>query len=61
MVEWGGMTNMESIMAGTLNGAKLLGWDKNLGSLTPGQMADHRRRLRRSAQRYSQHAEGCVS
>jgi imidazolonepropionase-like amidohydrolase len=31
---------MESIMAGTLNGAKLLGWDKNLGSLTPGKWAD---------------------
>ena len=40
MVEWGGMTNMESIQAGTLNGAKLLGWDKNLGSLTVGKWAD---------------------
>src|SRR6266496_4339832 len=27
MVEWGGMSNMNSIMAGTINGAKLLGWD----------------------------------
>ena len=40
MVEWGGMTPMESIMAGTMNGAKLLGWDKNLGSLTPDKWAD---------------------
>ena len=40
MVEWGGMTNMESITAGTLNGARLLGWDKNLGSLTAGKWAD---------------------
>jgi imidazolonepropionase-like amidohydrolase len=40
MVEWGGMSPMESIMAGTINGAKLLGWDKNLGSLTPGKWAD---------------------
>src|SRR5581483_878310 len=32
LVDWGGMTNMEAIQAGTLNGAKLLGWDKNLGS-----------------------------
>ena len=40
MVEWGGMTNMESIEAGTINGAKLLGWDKNLGSLTVGKWAD---------------------
>ncbi len=40
MVEWGGMSPMESIMAGTMNGAKLLGWDKNLGSLSPGKWAD---------------------
>jgi imidazolonepropionase-like amidohydrolase len=40
MVDWGGMTNMEAIQAGTLNGAKLLGWDKNLGSLTAGKWAD---------------------
>jgi imidazolonepropionase-like amidohydrolase len=40
MVEWGGMSNMEAIQAGTINGARLLGWDKNLGSLTPGKWAD---------------------
>ena len=40
MVDWGGLTNMQSIQAGTLNGAKLLGWDKNLGSLTAGKWAD---------------------
>ena len=40
MVDWGGMTNMEAIRAGTLNGAKLLGWDKNLGSLAVGKWAD---------------------
>src|SRR6185312_6639231 len=40
MVEWGGLSPMESLMAGTLNGAKLLGWDKHLGSLTPGKWAD---------------------
>jgi imidazolonepropionase-like amidohydrolase len=40
MVDWGGMTNMEAIQAGTMNGAKLLGWDKNLGSLTVGKWAD---------------------
>ena len=40
MVEWGGMSPMESIVAGTRNGAKLLGWDMNLGSLTAGKWAD---------------------
>src|SRR5437870_11382494 len=40
MVDWGGMTNMEAIKAGTLNGEKLLGWDNHLGSLTPGKWAD---------------------
>jgi imidazolonepropionase-like amidohydrolase len=40
MVEWGGMSPMESIVAGTLNGSKLMGWDQNLGSLTVGKWAD---------------------
>lgn len=40
MVEWGGMTPMESIVAGTISGARLLGWDKHLGSLTVGKWAD---------------------
>jgi imidazolonepropionase-like amidohydrolase len=40
MVEWGGMSPMDSIQAGTINAARLLGWDKNLGSLTAGKWAD---------------------
>jgi imidazolonepropionase-like amidohydrolase len=40
MVEWGGMTPMQAIIAGTSNAAKLLGWDKNLGTLTSGKWAD---------------------
>jgi imidazolonepropionase-like amidohydrolase len=40
MIEWGGMNPMDAIIAGTMNGAKLLGWDKNLGSLTVGKWAD---------------------
>lgn len=40
LVEWGGMSEMESIVAGTLSGARLLGWDKNVGSLTTGKWAD---------------------
>jgi len=40
MTTWGGMTPMESIVAGTSSGAKLLGWDEHVGSLTPGKWAD---------------------
>ncbi|MBX7171896.1 MAG: amidohydrolase family protein [Pyrinomonadaceae bacterium] len=40
MVEWGGMRPIDAIVAGTMNGAKLLGIDKNLGSLTVGKYAD---------------------
>jgi imidazolonepropionase-like amidohydrolase len=40
MVDWGGMTPMQAILAGTMNGAKLLGWDKRIGSLTSGKLAD---------------------
>jgi imidazolonepropionase-like amidohydrolase len=40
MVEWGGMTPMQSIVAGTMNGAKLLGWDNRIGSLASGKLAD---------------------
>jgi imidazolonepropionase-like amidohydrolase len=40
MVEWGGMSPMDSILAGTRNGAQLLGWDKNLGTLSVGKWAD---------------------
>ena len=40
LVEWGGLSNMEAIVAGTMNGARLLGWDKHVGSLTAGKWAD---------------------
>ncbi len=35
-----GMTPIEAIRAGTLNGAKLLGWDRDLGAIKPGLYAD---------------------
>jgi imidazolonepropionase-like amidohydrolase len=40
MVEWGGMSNMDALVAATSNTAKLLGWEKNVGSLTAGKWAD---------------------
>jgi len=40
MVEWGGMTPMQAIVAGTSNAAKLLGWDRNVGTLSAGKWAD---------------------
>ncbi len=40
MVQWGGMSPMDSIVAGTSSAARLLGWDNHLGSLTAGKWAD---------------------
>jgi len=40
MVTWGGLSPMESIVAGTLGGARLLGWDREIGTLAPGKWAD---------------------
>ncbi|MDQ4081098.1 MAG: amidohydrolase family protein [Gemmatimonadota bacterium] len=40
MVEWGGLTPMEAVVAGTSNAAKLLGWDDRLGTLANGMLAD---------------------
>lgn len=40
LVEWGGLTPMQAIVAGTMNGARLLGWDNKIGSLTVGKWAD---------------------
>ena len=40
LVEWGGMTPMEAIVAGTLNGADNIGKSDELGSLEPGKWGD---------------------
>jgi len=40
MVEWGGMRPMDSILAGTMGSARLLGLDKTNGSLAVGKIAD---------------------
>ena len=40
LVQWGGLSNMDAIVAGTSSNAKLLGWEKTVGSLTTGKWAD---------------------
>ena len=40
MLALGGMTPLEAIRAATLNGAKYLGMDKDIGSLEAGKLAD---------------------
>jgi imidazolonepropionase-like amidohydrolase len=40
MVEWGGLTPMEAVVAGTSSAAKLLGWDDRIGTLANGKLAD---------------------
>lgn len=40
MAEWGGMTPMQAIVAGTSSAARLLGWENRVGTLAPGRLAD---------------------
>jgi imidazolonepropionase-like amidohydrolase len=40
MVEWGGMHPLDAITSATMGSARLLGWDKKIGSLTTGKLAD---------------------
>ena len=40
MTQWGGLTPMQSIVAGTSNAAKLLGWEATVGTLAGGKLAD---------------------
>jgi imidazolonepropionase-like amidohydrolase len=40
LVEWGGMTPMDAIVAGTRNASRLLGLDDRIGTLETGKIAD---------------------
>ena len=40
MMQQGGMTNMEALQTATINPARSLGFDKHIGSLKPGKLAD---------------------
>ncbi|HEU4630733.1 MAG TPA: amidohydrolase family protein [Gemmatimonadaceae bacterium] len=40
LVEWGGLTPMQAIVAGTSSAAKLLGWERDVGTLAAGKWAD---------------------
>ncbi len=40
MTTWGGMSPMSALTAGTLNAAKLMGWESKVGSIAVGKLAD---------------------
>jgi imidazolonepropionase-like amidohydrolase len=40
LVEWGGMTPLQAITTATSSAAKLLGWEKDVGTLATGRFAD---------------------
>ena len=40
LVQWGGLTPMQAIVAGTSAAADLLGWGERVGTVAPGRLAD---------------------
>ena len=56
MVKYG-MSPLAALQADLLNGAKLLGWEGQIGALKAGYLGRHRRGLRRSAAGHQRGAE----
>jgi imidazolonepropionase-like amidohydrolase len=40
MVEWGGVSPIAALNAGTINAARLLGWENRVGTIQAGKLAD---------------------
>jgi imidazolonepropionase-like amidohydrolase len=40
LVAWGGLRPLDAITAATMSGARLLGWEKRIGSIEAGKLAD---------------------
>jgi imidazolonepropionase-like amidohydrolase len=40
LVDWGGLRPLDAITAATMGGARLLGWEKRIGSIEAGKLAD---------------------
>ena len=40
MVEWGGLSPLASLNAGTIHAARLLGWERRVGTIEAGKLAD---------------------
>ncbi|MCK6690496.1 MAG: amidohydrolase family protein [Thermoanaerobaculia bacterium] len=40
MLAQGGMSNLQALKCATINGARYIGMDKEIGSLAPGKLAD---------------------